>query len=181
MKILFLYFLLLTSTFAIKKFTYGKWRLRYTNDPKLNGESFLIFKDDNSMKFKTITTQGIITIKFSRTGEIKIIKLNKNKNKFNANILFSQKTSYFYSLFGIKIPDLKRKHDFSYEKNKLFNCEIMNNSLFVKDIKNNYIYLFDLDLSSNENRFVEISFEYFIFTQILSILLGYLSNNHTLN
>lgn len=174
---LILYFLLLTSACPIKKFTYGKWRLRYTNDPGLNGESFLILKDDNLIKFKTIDTHGFITIKFSRTGDIKINRFDKNrfdKNRFDVNISFSQKTSYYYSLLGIKIPDLKRKHNFSYDKNKLFSCEIMNNSLFVKDTENNCIYLFDLDLSSNENRFVEISFEYFIFTQILSVIIGYL-------
>jgi len=166
----------ITSSFSIQNFCYGKWKLRYTNDYNLKGNHYLIIKDDDTIKFKSLINEGIIVKKYSRTADFSIIKTDKNK--FDIKFTYNKKNMYFYSLFGIKIPDYKKDSNILYFKEKKYYCEVNIYSLFVKDIENDYIYIFDIDFSNSEFPRIEISFEYLIFTQIISLIIELIKNNH---
>jgi len=168
--------LYIVSSSGIKNFCYGKWKLRYTNDYNLKGNHYLIIKDDNTIKFKSLIKNGILVKKFSRTANFSVIE--KNKNKFNVEFTYNKKNIYFYSLFGIKIPDYKKDSDILYFKEKIYHCEVNIYSLFVKDIEYNYIYIFDIDFSNSEFPRIEISFEYLLFTQMISLLIEFIKHNH---
>jgi hypothetical protein len=168
--------LYVANSSGIQNFCYGKWKLRYTNDYNLKGNHYLIIKDDNTIKFKSLINEGILVKKHSRTGNFSVIETDKNN--FNIEFTYNKKNIYFYSLFGIKIPDYKKDSNILYFKEKTYHCEINIYSLFVKDIEYNYIYIFDIDFSNSELPRIEISFEYLLFTQMISLMVEFIKNNH---
>jgi len=166
----------IVSSSGIQNFCYGKWKLRYTNDYNLKGNHYLIIEDDKTIKFKSLINEGIIVKKYSRTANFDFIKTDENK--FDIKFTYNKKNIYFYSLFGIKIPDYKKDSNILYFREKMYYCEVNIYSLFVKDIENNYIYIFDIDFSNSEFPRIEISFEYFLFTQMISLMIEFIKNIH---
>lgn len=173
----FLIFILcIVASFGFQNFYYGKWKLRYTNDNNLKGNHYLIIKDDNTIKFKSLINDGMIVKKHSRSANYSIIE--KDDNTFDVEFTYNKKNVYFYSLFGIKIPDYKNSTSNVYFKEKMYHCEVNIYSLFVKDIEHNYIYIFDIDFSNSEIPRIEITFEYLMITQILALIIELIKNNY---
>jgi hypothetical protein len=162
MKYLNLYILSLLfknlSCFTYDNFIYGKWNLRYSNDEYFNNKyCYLLIDHNKNIKLRTISYNGIITQKISRTGVVEIT--NTKKNNCKIQLIFNKKSSYSYSIIGIKIPEIKNYRDTNYNKEKIFECTLTDKSFYAKDNNHKNFYLFDLaNEKSNDLPHVEISF-----------------------
>lgn len=162
--------------YKLPEFAYGKWKLRHTNNKNVFGQNYLIIKNQNDIKFKTILKKNLYIEKSSRSGNI-IIEKNKN-NIYQITLVSNKKTFYIYSLFGIKIPDIKFINNESYNKKLSVICKIENNSLIITKESDDIFYIFDIDSSNDDNLHVEISLQFFIFSQIISTLFGIAVNDY---
>jgi hypothetical protein len=155
-----------------KKFIFGQWNLRYTNDKYFDKKHcYIIIKEKNEIKLKTIFSNGYESKKISQTGKLKIKK--RKHDEFQINLNFNRKSLYSHTLVGIKIPEIQHYNNDFYFKKKSFHCKISDRSLYLKDVDTKYFYIFDLESCNANNRpDIEMSFGFFMFSQIFAILLG---------
>ena len=157
-------------TTPINKFLLGTWILRASNDKFYkDGYTSLRLNDDNTIKLKTIYQNGIFAEKKSVSGNINII--SNTDESIILDIIYSKYNIYSHSIFGIQIPEIKSKNRIFTIK-KRFEAKIMDNSLLISDTKTPLYYLFDLQIGQIKSPYIEISFNTFIFSQIISIFLN---------
>jgi hypothetical protein len=163
----------------INPFVLGKFELRSTNDPSLKDKyTYLILNNDDTIKLKTITKNGIVGTKISRTGKI-IIKNNYNffnYNKFDNNINiklnYNNVNKYSYSIFDIEIPEFRYEQISNYNIEKELSIIEKNKSIFVIDNKLNYYYLFDTDNSKTKLPYIDITLVTLLSTQTLTFVIN---------
>ena len=144
-----------------------------------DGYTILKLNDDNTIKLKTIYQTGIFAEKKSIAGSINIISDTNNSDTHNSGLLeivYSKYNIYSHSIFGIQIPEVKSKHR-SFSIKKRFDAKIMDNSLLISDTKTPLYYLFDLQIGKIKSPYIEISFNTFIFSQMMSVFLTLLFNH----
>jgi hypothetical protein len=157
-------------------FYVGTWKLRISNDRRLNSITYLVLNIDNTFKIKTINSNGFIAIKTYKYGKLKLnkfkqlIKKSKSKNKINVNAIFDSQHKYSYSVFGIEVPEIKFE-DYEYVNlNKNLDIICINNALLIKD-KYKY-YLFDLIDNPDKLPYIETSLNTMLFTQFFGFILN---------
>ena len=154
----------------INRFLLGTWILRASNDKFYkDGYTSLILNDDNTLKLKTIYQKGIFAEKKSISGNIKII--SNTENSAILEITYSKYNIYTHSAFGIQIPEIKSKNR-TFNIKKQFDAKIIDSSLLISDTKTPLYYLFDLQTGQIRSPYIEVGFNTFIFSQIISILLN---------
>ena len=116
----------------------GTWRLRTTNDKKIDKHSYLILNEDNTFKLRSLKYDNFIAIKISRTGIIKNINKNPLKLPFDKNIElkigFTSYSKYSYSIFGIEIPEFKIISNNNYKIEKYIDIYYEDKTLFIQTI-----------------------------------------------
>ena len=153
---------------------FGTWVLRVTNDNNIeNGLNFIKINEEPIIKLKTIKQDGLFGIKKSRTAIIKNFNY-LSKNTYNFTLDYSTKNTYSYSFLGIEIPEFKTK-SMSYNKTINLSMLIHDKTIIIND-KLLY-YIFDLNIGNIQYPNVETNLNTFMFTQIISILLGILITN----
>lgn len=156
----------------------GTWYLRASNDKILNNKqsiSYIEIKDDY-LKFKHIYNQGILVEKKSITGTFEIIEYDLNENTAIIDITYNKYNIYSHSLFGIELPELRSKNKILSSKRKV-KAKLLENSLLIEDTKTPLYYLFDLQIGKVKSPYIEISFNTFIFSQMISVFLTLLFNH----
>jgi hypothetical protein len=151
-------------------FLLGTWVLRATNDKNLkDGFTFLVLHDDNTIKLKTIYSEGIFGIKNSRSGYIE--NITKNNNTTLLDIKYNTFNKYSHSIFGIQIPEIKSENN-KFLLNKQLYIQIIDNSLLIKDLRLPLYYLFDLQIGKIKSPLIETQMNTLIFTQLISFILN---------
>ena len=184
---LFIIFLTKITGYYISSYPFilGTYNLKSTNDPLLiNKFCYLVINSDDTVKFRTITQNGMIANKISKSGTLKFIKNNKkkffDKNNYDNDITMSLKynniNKYSYSFLGIEIPEFRYEQIIDYKEEKKIKILQKNNLLYVSDNDNTYYYLFD---NGNTNTkptlpYKEITLTNLIITQIFGFLLNFL-------
>lgn len=184
--LLFLIVILLNQTngyyISSYPFILGTYNLKSTNDPNLlNKFSYLIINNDDTIKLKTITQNGIGANKISRSGILKFVKKNKNsffdKNNYDNDITMSLKynnvNKYSYSLLGVEIPEFKYEQITHYKPEIKIKILHKANLLYVLDNDTNYYYLFD---SNNGGKptlpYKEITLLSLLITELFGFILN---------
>jgi hypothetical protein len=153
----------------------GTWILRSTNDKFLSdGFTYLVLKDDNTIKLKTIYQEGIIGVKKSRYGKIENIKYNESK--ILLNITYNCYMKYSQSILGIQIPEIK-SDEIDYTIKKELTIDIIDKTLLIKDSNLPVYYLFDLQIGKIKSPLIETCINTLIFTQIVSFFLNLMLAN----
>ena len=138
----------------------GTWILRATNDKNIpSGINYIVINDEPSIKFKTLKQDNLLGIKCSRTASIRKIRRMK-QNKF----------------LGISIPEL-RSESLPYTSEKNLTINIFEKTIVVNDKKegeNKLYYIFDLNIGKIRYPNIETNLNTFIFSQLFSILLGFI-------
>jgi hypothetical protein len=149
----------------------GTWIIRSTNDNLLSdGISYLVIKNDNSVKLRNLNQEGFIGTKKSITGTITNITKFSNL-EYQINLKYSHFNKYSYSLFGVEIPELKSETK-NYLINKIFNITLYDNSLLVEDNNSPLYYLYDLHIGDIKRPHIETGINTFFFTQLVSFILN---------
>lgn len=163
---------------SISKFMLGTWLLRATNDKYINSKNGIYYIEiyEDFIKFKHIYNKGLIMEKKSVTGTINIVDSDLTKNTATVDIIFNQYNIYSHSIFGIELPELKSKYrNFSIKKK--ITTELHDNSLLIHDSKIPLYYLFGQQNGKIKSPFIEISYNTFLFSQLVGILLNILFNH----
>jgi len=167
--------MLITQKICISPLLYGTWLLRTTNDMDIeNGLNYVIIKNDNTVKLKTLKKNGLIGVKNSRTAYISDIVQEKN-NTYLFKLNYSQKNTYSNSFLDIKIPEIK-SNSLNYYKEKNLTIDLFDKILYIKDNTNQLFYIFDLYVGTIKNPNIETSINTFMFTQLFGILLNLIIN-----
>lgn len=167
--------MLITNKVCISPLLYGTWLLRTTNDIDIEkGLNYVIIKNDNIIKLKTLDKNGLIGIKKSRTAFITDIIHEKN-NTYLFKLNYSKKNTYSNSFLDIKIPEIK-SNSLTYYKEKNLTIDLFDRTLFIMDNSNQLFYIFDLYVGTIKSPYVETSMNAFIFTQLFGILLNLIIN-----
>lgn len=163
---------------SVSKFMLGTWYLRYTNDKFLNSKEgiFYIEIKEDFLKFKHLYNQGILVEKKSITGTFDIIEHNIHENTAIIDISYNKYNIYSHSLFGIQLPELISKNK-TLSSNRKVTAKLLDSSLLIEDTKTPLYYLFDLQIGKIKSPYIEISFNTFVFSQIMSVLLTLLFNH----
>jgi hypothetical protein len=174
----------------------GNYILRKTNDLSLQDKyTFLVLNENNKIKLKTVTQQGIFAKKISRTGYINFNKNYKTifnplyfitmNNKLNnimfdndidISITFNNIDKYSYSIFGIQYPEIKYKQNKNYCIQKKMRVKQKDYTFYIKDSYSGYYYIFDLtqNLDTRKLPYIETPINTLIFTQIFSFVANIL-------
>lgn len=148
----------------------GTWILRSTNDKYLSeGVTYLVLKDDHSIKLKTIYQEGIVGVKKSRYGKIENIRYNDSN--ILLDITYDCYIKYSQSVLGIQIPEIK-SDEINYIIKKELSIDIIDKTLLIKDSYFPLYYLFDLQIGKIKSPFIETGMNTLIFTQVLSFFLN---------
>jgi len=182
--ILFFNVILVNCFFDKLYFLRGKWTLRQSNDPKLkNNYTYFLLNTDNEIKIKTISN-GLIKVKISRTGKIKLTKNNnlflknpfdgslknlKEDNNFNCELTINSVNSYSYSIIGIEIPQIRYKQDNYNNLVRKINIKHRDKTIYITDINNKIYYLFDLDTRMKKTPYIEISVTTLIINELFDL------------
>jgi hypothetical protein len=161
----------------IKPLFYGTWILRTTNNENINSNTelhYLIVKNDESFKVKTINYNNILGLKRSKTANINYIKVNNDTLDIGFSCI--SKNMYTYSFLGIEIPEIKTNSTNYFVKNNVSLKLYDNTILYVNDIENSLYYIFDLYLGKIKYPNIDITLTNFIFSQIFGIFFGILLN-----
>lgn len=154
----------------------GTWRLRTTNDKKIDEHSYLILNEDNTFKLRSLKYDNFIAIKTSRTGIIKNINKNPLKLPFDKNIElkigFTSYSKYSYSIFGIEIPEFKIISNNNYKIEKYIDIYYEDKTLFIQTKKGDIFYIFDLYIKDDKMPHIEITLNNLIITQIISFIIN---------
>ena len=154
----------------------GTWILRATNDKNIpSGINYIVINDEPSIKFKTLKQDNLLGIKCSRTASIRKIRRMK-QNKFLFTLQYTKKNIYSYSFLGISIPEL-RSESLPYTSEKNLTINIFEKTIVVNDKKegeNKLYYIFDLNIGKIRYPNIETNLNTFIFSQLFSILLGFI-------
>lgn len=162
----------LVSTFP---YLLGTWILRSTNDKYLSdGFTYLVLKDDNSIRLKTIYQEGIIGVKKSRYGRIENIRYNNSK--ILLDITYNCYIKYSQSVLGIQIPEIK-SDEIEYMIKKELAIDVVNKTLLITDSYLPVYYLFDLQIGKIKSPLIETGIYTLIFTQIVSFFLNLILAN----
>ena len=152
-------------------FLLGTWIIRSTNDNLLSkGISYLVIKNDNTVKLRNLNQEGFIGTKKSITGIITNIT-NFNDLQYQINLKYSHLNKYSYSLFGVEIPELKSESK-NYLVNKIFNITLCDNTLLVEDNNSPLYYLYDLHIGDIRRPHIETGMNTFFFTQVISFIFN---------
>jgi len=152
---------------------FGTWLLRITNDMNIeNGLNFVKINYEPFVKLKTVSQEGVLGIKKSRTAKIDNI-IHVSKNTYNFTLNYSIKNTYSYSFLGIEIPEFKSK-SIKYNKSKDLSLTIFDKTLLIIDNELSFYYIFDLSIGNIKYPNVETNINTFLFTQLISILLSML-------
>ena len=141
----------------INKLFLGTWILRSTNDNLLSdGISYIIIKNDDTIKFRTLNQEGIFGTKKSITAQIiNITYYNDFQCSTDIRYLYSNK--YSFSLAAIEFPEyISNKKEYMINKN--LNITLFEKTLLVQDTKLPLYYLFDLHIGKIKNPFIETTF-----------------------
>ena len=163
----------------ISKFMLGTWFLRVSNDNYINNKNGVFYIEiyENDIKFKHIYNKGIIMEKKSVSGVYNIIDINNADNIANVDITYNKYNIYSHSLFGIQLPEIRSKNK-NFTSRKKLTATLMEKSLLITDNKRNKYYLFDLQyVGKIKSPYIEISFNTFVFSQLISLILGLLINH----
>jgi hypothetical protein len=159
---------------------FGTWMLRYTNDRQLeNTQTFLEFNHNKKIKLKTIYQDGVIGKKISRIGYVKNIKIIKNDinvTKTIVSIQYEYITKYSFSIFGIKIPEIKNENKYLLVNQEL-SVNIFEKTIIFENTKLPIYYIFDLQIGKIKLPFVETYLNTFIFTQFISFFFNIILAN----
>lgn len=148
----------------------GTWTLRSTNDKYLlDGFTYLVLHNDDTIKLKTIYQEGIIGVKKSRSGNINNIRINNST--ILLNITYNTYIKYSQSILGIQIPEFK-SNEINYSMNKELSIDIIDKTLLIKDIYLPLYYLFDLQVGKIKSPLIETGMNTLVFTQVLSFFLN---------
>jgi len=164
---------LLVNTFP---YILGTWILRSTNDNTLSENfSYLTINNDNTIKFRTLSREGLFGIKKSRSGIIKNITVI-NDNDYFIRVKYSHTNKYSYSILGIEIPEYKseQKHNLI---NRSINLKIIDKSILIRYCNSPLYYLFDLHVGKIGRPFIETRLNTFLFTQFISFFLNLILAN----
>jgi len=175
-----------TNSYYINSYPFvlGNYVLKSSNDPELlNKYTYLIINPDDTIKLKTISQNGMVASKISRTGTLKFVK-NANiffdKNNYDNNIImvlkYNNVNKYSYSIFGIEIPEFRYEQITDYNKNKKIKILQKSNLLYVLDNETNYYYLFDSANSIQKTilPYKEITLVTLVITQVFGFFLNLL-------
>ena len=153
----------------------GTWILRSTNDKYLlDGFTYLVLKDDNSIKLKTINQEGIVGVKKSRYGKIENIRYNNSD--IIVDLSYDCYIKYTQSILGIQFPEIKSEKT-NYHIQKEITINIIDKTLLIKDSYLLLYYLFDLQIGKIKSPLIETCINTLIFTQIVSFFLNLILAN----
>lgn len=149
----------------------GTWIIRSTNDNKLsNGISYLIIKNDNTIKLRNLNQEGFIGTKKSITGTITNIN-NFSNFEYQINLKYSHLNKYSYSFLGVEIPEFKSETK-NYLINKVLNVSMYDNSMLVEENNSPLYYLYDLHIGDIKRPHIETGINTFFFTQFISFIFN---------
>ncbi len=149
----------------------GTWIIRSTNDNFLStGISYLVIKNDKTIKVRHLDQEGFIGTKKSVSGIISNITVFDD-SKYQINIDYSHQNKYSYSLFGVEIPEFKSETK-NYLTSKEFNLTLYDNSLLIEDNKLPLYYLYDLHIGNIKRPYIETGINTFFFTQLISFIFN---------
>jgi len=158
----------------------GNYELKSSDDPNFkNKYTYLIINNDDTIKLKTISQNGIVASKISRTGTLKFIKNNNkifnnnNNNEISMKIIYNNLNKYSYSIFGIEIPEFRYEQISNYKSLKNIRIIHKFNSLYVLDKDSNYYYLFDSSLNQ-KLPYKDITIATLIITEVIGFLLNFI-------
>ena len=155
----------------------GNWKLRNTNDKRLNNKYSLIYLNinfDDTFKLKCIDNNGIVATKTCNYG--KFYDYNKiyhffNKNEYHLYTEFNIINKFSYSFFGIKFPEIQIiKSNKKIIKNII--VKKINNVLFISC--NKKYYIFDLYNNNNKLPYIEMSINTLFISQIIGFFIYYI-------
>lgn len=185
--ILSINFLLVNCFFNKLYFLQGTWTLRKSNDPKLKDKfTYFLLNTDNEIKIKTISN-GLVKVKISRTGNVKLIKINniflknqfdnslknlKEDNNLNCELTINSVNSYSYSILGIEIPQIRYKQNTYNDLIRKINIKHKDKTIYITDIDNDKYYLFDLDTHMKKTPYIEISITTLIITELFDLFFS---------
>jgi hypothetical protein len=184
---LFIYLIQINGYYVLSyPFILGSYNLKSTNDPTLiNKFSYLIINYNDSIKFKTLTQNGVVATKISRSGILKFIKKNNKNNFFSHNniydnditmsLKYNNVNKYSYSILGIEIPEFRYEQITNYKPEKKIKILQKGNLLYVLDNETNYYYLFDT-ISNGKPilPYKEITLKILIITELFGFFLNFL-------
>lgn len=158
----------------------GLWKLRFTNDKKLNDYVFLQLNNDDSFVLRSVKSDGILATKTSKYGKINfdnnhnLIRFNNFRKRSRMSIQIKSINKFSYSLFGVEIPEIKYDSDDSYNIEHIIDVKNYDKTLFIRDIDTNKYYIFDITNGIEKKPFVEMSFNTLLFSQFFGFLVNYI-------
>ena len=165
---------------------FGTYIMRKTDNKMITSQyTFLIVNDATNIKLKTIQENGFLATKVSKTGTVEYIPSIKNalnfilrKSEYDVIVKINNVNKYSYSLFGIEFPEFRYKQISNYNIHYKMTAVYVDKSLYIVDTTTpaRVFYLFDLYTNSKTNKlpYIEVSFNTFVITQVLSFLINLL-------
>lgn len=163
---------------------FGTYIMRKTDNKLITSQyTFLIVNDSTNIKLKTIQENGFLATKVSKTGTIEYIPSAKNvynfitkQTEYDVVVKINNVNKYSYSLFGIEFPEFRYKQISNYNIHYKMKAVYSDKTLYIVDKSTREYYLFDLYTNNKTNKlpYIEVSFNTFIITQVLSFLINLL-------